>query len=116
MRARAFRTLPTWLFVAALCLTVPACGGLHKVTVQVTLVSTDGKNPSFGAQANPQTGEFTIAGLEGKGVPTGKYKVSVVALDPYPSGPDKLGGKGSGDNAPEKDISGNTEINIDIPQ
>jgi len=40
-------------------------------------------------------GTFTVSGQDNKGIPTGKYKVAVEAMDPYGpgGGQDKLGGK-----------------------
>lgn len=37
-------------------------------------------------------GTFVIVGPENKGIPSGKYKVQLTAMDPYPK-TDKLGGK-----------------------
>jgi len=50
--------------------------------------------PTYNATTKPD-GTFTIVGPENKGIPPGKYKVNLQAMDPYsPSGgTDKLGGK-----------------------
>jgi hypothetical protein len=45
----------------------------------------------YNANTKPD-GTFTIVGPENKGIPSGKYKVHLTAMDPYPT-TDKLAGK-----------------------
>jgi hypothetical protein len=58
-------------------------------------------------------GNFTVMGPDGKGLPPGKYRVAVFQFDPYPQ--DKL--KGAFNEKKSRivrDVSGATELNIDL--
>ncbi len=46
---------------------------------------------SFHSEVNVDTGEFTVKGPAGKGIPAGKYRVSVVVLSSAPGGLPKAG-------------------------
>ncbi len=74
---------------------------------------------TYNAEVNPETGEFKVPGKEGKGIPAGQYKISIMVMDgigpPTPGGGmDKLGGKLSGKNALLKSITDETELDIDV--
>jgi len=62
-------------------------------------------------------GTFTVSGQDGKGIPSGKYKVAVEAIDPYTSGggQDKLGGKyKAGATTLTADVVKGKEVVIDV--
>jgi hypothetical protein len=74
----------------------------------------DKENAALPASFKPD-GSFVVNGRDGKGIPPGTYRVSVVALDPYPSGPDLLGGKYTADKTTLKqEIKGGEKITIDV--
>jgi len=59
-------------------------------------------------------GSFTLTGNEGKGIPAGKYKIAVLAYDPYPT-KDLLGGKFSAMATPiNRDVKPGDEVVIDL--
>jgi hypothetical protein len=62
---------------------------------------------------DPATGSFELAGLDGKGIPPGKYRVAVILA---PSGsPDQLKGKYDQKNSKiEKEITGTEDVIIDL--
>jgi hypothetical protein len=87
----------------------------EKAVLQIALYAES--DASF---ANPESvkwdkdGTFTVTGRQGNGIPAGKYKVSVVLIDPYPGGKDVFGGKFEKGKAPVFDIkSSQTEIVIE---
>jgi hypothetical protein len=102
------RTLICSLLLAACCLAC-GCSGRSQVKgkivkdgqpytlsekgVFVLSFSSEGGSDKtvYNATTKPD-GTFTILGPESKGVPPGKYKVNLTAMDPYPT-TDKLGGK-----------------------
>jgi len=57
----------------------------------LSFVAESGDSTVYNATTKPD-GTFTIVGPEGKGIPAGKYKVNLTAMDPYPT-TDKLEGK-----------------------
>jgi hypothetical protein len=61
-------------------------------------------------------GTFEVVGKEGKGIPPGKYRISVEAPDPYPDGPDLLRGKFAPDKTPIVREVGAEELVIDLDQ
>ena len=81
--------------------------------IQITFYpdSTDEKNvTSFPADFDRESFTYKIAA-----VPVGKYKVSVVLLDPYPNN-DKLKGAYSSKKTPLScNLQDNTVFDIDIP-
>ena len=81
--------------------------------IQITFYpdSADEKNvTSFPADFDRESFTYKIAA-----VPVGKYKVSVVLLDPYPNN-DKLKGAYSSKKTPLScNLQGNTVFDIDIP-
>jgi hypothetical protein len=60
--------------------------------LRVWLVRVDVKERQDPAEAkvNESTGEFVVNGLEGKGIPSGKYKVCVTWHDEFPVGHENL--------------------------
>lgn len=62
---------------------------------------------------DPATGSFELAGLDGKGIPPGKYRVAVILA---PSGsPDQLKGKYDRKNTKiEKEVTGKDDVIIDL--
>ena len=120
------------LFFLFAILVLSGCGGIKVVKVegkfsqggmpivlkksaviQITFYpdSTDEKNvTSFPADFDRESFTYKIAA-----VPVGKYKVSVVLLDPYPNN-DKLNGAYSSKKTPLScNLQGNTVFDIDIP-
>jgi hypothetical protein len=115
------------------CLTVSGCGGPSTVRGKLTnggapvTVSDKGvivmtfapegmTGPGFGADVKPD-GSFEVKGPENKGVPPGKYRISVMQYDPYPT-TDKLDGKfGPGKSPIVRDVHGGTlEIDLAKPE
>lgn len=124
--------LRIWFFLFATLL-VSGCGGSKVVKVEGKLSqggmpielkksaviqiifypdSADEKNvTSFPADFDRESFTYKIAA-----VPVGKYKVSVVLLDPYPNN-DKLKGAYSSKKTPLScNLQGNTVFDIDIPR
>jgi hypothetical protein len=120
------------LFFLFAILVLSGCGGIKVVKVegkfsqggmpivlkksaviQITFYpdSTDEKNvTSFPADFDRESFTYKIAA-----VPVGKYKVSVVLLDPYPNN-DKLKGAYSSKKSPLRcNLQDNTVFDIDIP-
>jgi len=127
----------SFLSFALLCACLAGCGGSkHKVqgkivkggqpyglsekgVFQLSFVPAEGKTTQiYNATVNSKDGTFEIVGPDGKGIPAGKYKVQLVAMDPYgggASGTDKLKGKyaPNSKDAPVVDI-GSGELVIDV--
>ena len=124
--------LRIWFFLFATLL-VSGCGGAKVVKVEGKLSqggmpielkksaviqiifypdSADEKNvTSFPADFDRESFTYKIPA-----VPVGKYKVSVVLLDPYPNN-DKLKGAYSSKKTPLScNLQGNTVFDIDIPR
>ena len=59
------------------------------------------------------SGEFTVRGRDGHGLPPGKYKITVRQLDPGPDN-DKLGGRFNLENTPLVREVADEEIIIDL--
>jgi len=74
-----------------------------------------GGGKAYNATTKPD-GTFTIVGPEGKGIPAGKYKVNLQAMDPYggPDSKDKLGGKYVGEKSSLVVDVGRTDLTIDV--
>jgi len=123
--------LRIWFFLFATLL-ISGCGGIKVVKVEgkfsqggmpielkksavIQIIfypdSTDEKNvTSFPADFDRESFTYKIAA-----VPVGKYKVSVVLLDPYPNN-DKLKGAYSSKKTPLNcNLQDNTVFDIDIP-
>jgi hypothetical protein len=85
-----------------------------KGMVQVRLIPAEGTagtvyNANVGAD-----GSFEVKGPDGKPIPAGKYKIAVLAMDPYPT-KDLLGGKFSEDKTTiVRDVSGAQSLDIDV--
>jgi hypothetical protein len=129
-----------WLFgtlvLASLFLILAGCGSRTKiyegklvqggqpVTVSdqgiITLFFVAEKDKDKGLPYPAETksdGTFTIKGRDGKGIPPGKYLVSVVAKDPYPNGPDKFGGKFEADKSTlTVEIGKDSMVTVDVGQ
>jgi len=59
-------------------------------------------------------GTFKVVGRNG-GIPAGKYKTSVVLIDPYPEGKDVFGGRYAKGKGPAVEVkNGQTEVVIDL--
>ena len=123
--------LRIWFFLFATLL-ISGCGGIKVVKVEgkfsqggmqielkksavIQIIfypdSTDEKNvTSYPADFDRESFTYKIAA-----VPVGKYKVSVVLLDPYPNN-DKLKGAYSSKKTPLScNLQDNTVFDIDIP-
>jgi len=86
-----------------------------KGVIVLSFVPTAGDATAYNATTE-RDGTFTIVGPEGKGIPTGKYKVQVQAMDPYApgGGTDKLGGKfAPGQSKLEVEV-GRGEVVVDV--
>jgi hypothetical protein len=126
----------TAVAIAALLLTAIGCGPTHyqpsgkitqggeplklseKAVVQIALYPEGDK--SFG-DAHPviwdkEGSTFKVSGKTGDGVPAGKYKLSVVIIDPYPEGKDIFGGNHAKEKGFDVEVSGSKEIAVDIPK
>jgi len=126
------RLLSTVLLLLAVCL-ISGCGGRKQVKGKIvsggqpvtvsekgriilSFVSEGGSDTTVYNADTKNDGTFTIIGPENKGIPPGKYKVQVQALDPYSSsgGTDKFGGKyAPGKSTLVVDV-GSGELTIDV--
>jgi len=105
------RKFTCFLLLVAACLAC-GCGGKSKANGKIvkdgqpftvsdkgvfvlSFVPEDGTDKTIYNATTKPDGTFTILGPEGKGIPAGKYKVNLQAMDPYSpaGGTDKLGGK-----------------------
>jgi len=72
------------------------------------------KPQMYNADAKPD-GTFTIVGPEGKGIPPGKYKANVQAMDPYAKQNDLLKGKFAPGKSPlVVEIKDASEVVLDV--
>jgi hypothetical protein len=74
--------------------------GLGYIELHFYRIHEDGtvdKDPADAAVE--ESGEFSVRGRDGGGLPPGKYKITVRQLDPAPDN-DKLGGRFSFENTP----------------
>jgi hypothetical protein len=82
----------------------------EKGMVQVRFI---GEKGTFSGNVTPE-GTFLITANEGKGIPTGTYKIAVFAYDPYPT-KDLLGGKFDEQKTTiSRDIKSGEEVVIDV--
>ncbi len=119
----------------AACLALAGCSGAKRCKVSGTL--TRGGKPlevhpmtgklmvvfrgiGDGATTDPQyaivkpDGSFTVPGPDGKGIPPGKYRITVEQFDPFPT-TDKLGGKFNERNSKiEREVTGNDHFDLDL--
>jgi len=74
--------------------------GTGRVVVEFYQLKDDGSvsTDPFEAEVAPD-GSFQVAGLKGRGIPPGKYKIAVRQWDPYPQ-TDRLNGAFSRDQTP----------------
>lgn len=88
--------------------------GLGYVELQFFRIGDDGSVSTDPADAAvEETGDFTVRGRDGHGVPPGKYKITVRQLDPAPDN-DRLGGRFNLQNTPiVREVTGE-EIVIDL--
>jgi len=82
----------------------------------ISVSSADEKDAGAMPVNSKPYGTFEVVGKEGKGIPAGKYRFSVQAIDPYTTtGKDMFNGRFYGDKSPfVEDIKGNQEIILDI--
>ncbi len=67
------------------------------------------------AKVDQATGEFVANGLDGKGIPAGKYKVCVTWHDDFPTGPENLQKRFDESKTPiVKDVPTTEEIVIEV--
>jgi hypothetical protein len=88
--------------------------GLGYVELHFYRMNDDGsvdKDPADAAVE--ESGEFTVRGRDGRGLPPGKYKITVRQLDPAPDN-DKLGGRFNLENTPLVREVTDEEILIDL--
>jgi len=88
-----------------------------KGVLTVTFYAEDDKeatNP-FPTIVDQKEGTFTVSGKEQRGLPPGKYRIAVTAVDPYPSGKDLFNDKYKGKNTDiVKDVKDTSEIVLDL--
>ena len=69
---------------------------------------------SYVATVQPD-GSFEVTGDPGRGMPPGKYKITVEAPDPYPAGKDLLGGRFKLNGSPwTRDVKDGAHIELDV--
>jgi hypothetical protein len=85
-------------------------------SVQVEFVPLDGKAENAStALADPVTGEFNVPGSDGKGLPAGKYRISVRYLPEGRAKGDLLEGQFGRDNSPiQREVTGPSNFDIDL--
>jgi len=80
----------------------------------LAFIPTSGDTSKMYNATTKHDGTFTIVGPENKGIPPGKYKVQLQAMDPYPS-KDILGGKyAQGASSPLEVDVGKGEVIVDV--
>jgi hypothetical protein len=134
--------VPHWLpLLALVCAVVSGCGGQHGDEVTVRGKVTNGGEPlrvngrelglgyvevhfyhireDGSIDPDPadagveESGEFSVRGRDGRGIPAGKYRITVRQLDPAPDN-DKLGGRFNLQNSRiVREVAGE-EILIDV--
>jgi hypothetical protein len=89
--------------------------GLGYVELHFYRIQDDGTTDKDPADAAvEESGEFTVRGRDGHGLPPGKYKITVRQLDPAPDN-DKLQGRFNFENTPlVREIKEGEEILIDL--
>jgi hypothetical protein len=89
--------------------------GLGYVEVHFYRIADDGSVSTDPADAAvDESGNFTVRGRDGHGLPPGKYKITVRQLDPAPDN-DKLQGRFNFTNSKiVRDVSPDEEIVIDV--
>jgi hypothetical protein len=89
--------------------------GLGYVEVHFYRIADDGSVSTDPADAAvDELGNFTVRGRDGRGLPPGKYRITVRQLDPAPDN-DKLGGRFNLKNSKiVRDVSPDQEIEIDV--
>jgi hypothetical protein len=86
-----------------------------KLRVWLVRADTKEKQDPCEAKVNESTGEFEVNGLEGKGIPAGKYKVCVTWHDEFPFGHDNLLGRfDAARSTMVKDVPASEEIFIEV--
>lgn len=81
---------------------------------QITLISDSDASKTFPVEAK-QDGTFTVTGPTGNGVPPGKYKVAIQAMDPYDKRVDKFGNRFTADKTTlTVEIPGSGELVVDV--
>ncbi len=96
-------SLCRYLSLGVACLLLVGCGGggvtpsgkltkggaplkvSEKGMVQVHLLPAEGQVQTVYTAQVAADGSFTVKGADGKPIPAGKYKIGVVAMDPYPT-------------------------------
>jgi hypothetical protein len=64
--------------------------GIFKVRFYRMQNDADDKTADpFDAVVDTQTGNFEVKGPDGKGIPSGKYRITIQQFDSFPSSPDK---------------------------
>jgi hypothetical protein len=88
---------------------------LGYVEVHFYRINEDGSVSTDPADAAvEESGDFTVRGRDGRGLPPGKYKITVRQLDPAPAN-DKLQGRFDLKNSKiVRDVSPDKEIVIDV--
>jgi hypothetical protein len=74
----------------------------------------DATNTPLPANVNQKDATFEVAGINGKGIPPGKYRIMVEAQDPYPKA-DILKGQFSAKNTKiVQEVTGPGEITVEV--
>jgi hypothetical protein len=89
--------------------------GVGYVELHFYRVRDDGSIDTEPADAAvEESGEFSVRGRDGGGLPPGRYKIAVRQLDPAPDN-DKLGGRFNRQNSKiVREVTGEEEIVIDV--
>jgi len=126
------RSRPLAFLALFLCSLVVGCGGggvtpkgkltkggqpikvSDKGMVQVRLIPSEGSADTTYSANVGADGTFTVVGPGNKPIPAGKYKIAVLAMDPYPTN-DLLKGKFSEKTTSiVRDVNGSTPLDIDV--
>jgi hypothetical protein len=89
--------------------------GKGMIAVTFHLIEEEGKPPknSFPATADPETGTYEVTGSQGKGIPRGKYRITVQVFEEY--GEAAAAAVGAATGAIVRELrGGRQELNIDL--
>jgi hypothetical protein len=85
-----------------------------KGMVQVRFIPAEGKADNVYSAKVEADGTFELKGNHNKPIPLGKYKIAVLAMDPYPT-KDLLDGKFNEQKTTiVRDVTGSGSIDIDV--
>jgi hypothetical protein len=91
--------------------------GKGMIAVTFHLLEEEGKPPinSFPATADPETGTYEVTDSHGKGIPRGKYRITVQVFEEYGEAAAASSAAGATAGAIVRDVQGGRqELNIDL--